>query len=80
MNRDLRRAGLLPDVAESQVREVRILTVAALFLISIPLAFVTQWAYLAWIAAAPATRLTVQLYERRSQPDDAPAPPAVAPD
>lgn len=80
MNRDLRRAGLLPDVAESQVREVRILTVAALFLISIPLAFVTQWAYLAWIAAAPATRLTVPLYERKSQPDDAPAPPAVAPD
>jgi len=37
-------------------------------------------ARLAWIAAAPATRLTVQLYERKSQPDDAPAPPAVAPD
>jgi len=41
-----------------------LLTVAAMFAISIPVAFVTQWAFAVWVASAPAARLVLRLRQR----------------
>jgi uncharacterized membrane protein len=43
------------------------LTFAAMFAISIPVAFATQWAFAIWVAAAPAARLVRRL-RQRAQP------------
>jgi uncharacterized membrane protein len=73
MTRLLRQRGLLrmepPDVHQV---DVRLLTLAALFLVSIPVAFVTPLAYLLWIAGPLTGRLIGLMPGRRGQRRDAP--------
>jgi uncharacterized membrane protein len=57
MIRQMGRLRLLPAETRSEpTGDSRVITVAALFLVSIPLSFVTHWAYLCWIAAPAAIR------------------------
>jgi uncharacterized membrane protein len=44
--------------------DATLLTVAAMFAISIPLAFVTHWAYAVWVASVPAARLVLRRRQR----------------
>jgi uncharacterized membrane protein len=68
----IRAAGLLrPDAPEprSTDDDVTALTFAAMFTISIPIAFTpgqetSQWAFAIWVAAAPAARLVRRLRQR----------------
>lgn len=43
--------------------DATMLTVAAMFAISIPVAFATRWAYVVWLASVPAARLVRRLRE-----------------
>jgi len=57
MNRHLRDGELLrPGSPGPSDDDASLLTIAALFVISIPVAFVTQWAFALWVASAPAAR------------------------
>jgi uncharacterized membrane protein len=59
MSRHLRDSSLLrPGVPTplSSTDEALVLTVAAMFAISVPIGFVTRWAYLCWVATAIVTR------------------------
>jgi len=67
---DLQRA----QVALARLRDddMGLLTVAAMFAISIPVAFVPrlgQWAFVFWIASAPAARAVRRYRDRDSDPD-----------
>jgi len=44
--------------------DATLLAVAAMFAISIPIAFVTQWAFAVWVATVPAARLISRLRQR----------------
>jgi uncharacterized membrane protein len=61
---DMPPAGLLDD-------DAGLLTVAAMFAISIPVAFVTQWAFALWIASAPAARALRRYRDRDSDAESA---------
>lgn len=55
MSRHIRASGLLTPgapVAMSESNDLVILAVAAMFAVSIPIAFVTEWAFACWVAAA----------------------------
>jgi uncharacterized membrane protein len=69
MSRHLRSAGLAgPDVRETAGSDDAIvLTAAAMFALSIPVAFVTEWAFAFWVAAALGIRWVrrVQRWTRR---------------
>jgi uncharacterized membrane protein len=72
MSRHIRASDLLrPDVppAGRLDDDAGLLTVAAMFAISIPVAFVTQWAFALWIASAPAVR-AVRRYRDRDLDND----------
>ena len=59
MSRHLRGGELLrPGAQPPSTRDddTWLLTVAAMFAISIPVAFVTQWAFVFWVASSPAAR------------------------
>jgi uncharacterized membrane protein len=58
MGRHLRGSELLRAGAPRGSRDddAALLTVAAMFAISIPVAFVTQWAFVFWVASVPAAR------------------------
>jgi uncharacterized membrane protein len=67
MSRHIRANELLRPGAPapgSMDDDATLLTVAAMFAISIPVAFATQWAYAVWVAAPPATRLMRRLRKR----------------
>jgi uncharacterized membrane protein len=51
---ELRRPGAPPPGLKDD--DASLLAIAALFAISIPVAFVTQWAFALWIASAPTAR------------------------
>lgn len=44
--------------------DATLLTVAAMFAISIPVGFVTHWAYAVWVASVPAARLVIRRRQR----------------
>jgi len=72
MSRHIRASDLLrAEVPAGGQRDddVGLLTVAAMFAISIPVAFVTQWAFVVWIASAPAARAVRRYRERDPDPD-----------
>jgi uncharacterized membrane protein len=59
MSRHLRGSKLLrPGAAQPSPRDddASLLAIAAMFAISIPVAFVTQWAFVFWVASSPAAR------------------------
>ena len=57
MARHIRSSDLLRPGAPAAARDdVVLLTVAALFALSIPVAFATQWAFALWVASVPAAR------------------------
>jgi uncharacterized membrane protein len=59
---DLLRAGAPgPGPRED---DATLLTVAAMFAISIPLAFATHWAYAVWVASVPAARMVLRRRQR----------------
>ena len=62
MARLMRRLRAEPEVAGS---DMRLLTFVAFFAVSIPLSFVTHWAYLCWLAASVAARVEEQWRKRR---------------
>lgn len=65
MGRYLRRHRLMrQEPADFAARDARLLTFAAMFLISIPIAFVTGWAFLCWVAAPLVSRGVRQLQHR----------------
>jgi uncharacterized membrane protein len=67
MSRHIRRHDLLRPhgpTASSQGDETTLITVAAMFAISIPVAFVTQWAFAFWVASSPAAKIVRRLRER----------------
>lgn len=73
MSRHIRTSDLLrPAVPPAGRRDddAGLLTVAAMFAISIPVAFVTQWAFALWIASAPAAR-ALRRYRNRDRDSDA---------
>jgi uncharacterized membrane protein len=73
MSRHIRTSELLrPEVppAGRLDDDAGLLTVAAMFAISIPVAFVTQWAFALWIASAPAAR-ALRRYRDRDRDGDA---------
>jgi uncharacterized membrane protein len=73
MSRHIRASDLLrPEVPPAGRRDddAGLLTVAAMFAISIPVAFVTQWAFALWIASAPAAR-ALRKYRDRDLDSDA---------
>ena len=73
MSRHIRTSELLrPNVtpAGRLDDDAGLLTVAAMFAISIPVAFVTQWAFALWIASAPAAR-ALRRYRDRDRDGDA---------
>jgi uncharacterized membrane protein len=75
MRRHIRASDLLRSEAPPAGRrddDVGLLTVAAMFAISIPVAFVPglgQWAFVFWIASAPAARAVRRYRERGPDPD-----------
>jgi uncharacterized membrane protein len=72
MSRHIRASDLLrPEVppAGRLDDDAGLLTVAAMFAISIPVAFVTQWAFALWIASAPAAR-ALRRYRDRALDND----------
>jgi uncharacterized membrane protein len=65
--RSLRRSGLLrSDTPHESIADTRdwVITVIAVFLISIPVAFVTQWASLSWVLL-PLVKLVVRSVRHR---------------
>jgi uncharacterized membrane protein len=67
MSRHVRANALLrPGAPGSGTRydDATLLTVATMFAISIPVAFVTQWAFAVWVATVPAARLISRLRQR----------------
>ncbi len=67
MSRHIRANELLRPGAPgpgTRYEDATLLTVAAMFAISIPVAFVTQWAFAVWVASAPAARLVLRLRQR----------------
>jgi uncharacterized membrane protein len=67
MSRHLRGSKLLrPGAAQPSPRDddASLLAIAAMFAISIPVAFVTQWAFVFWVASSPAAR-AVRRYRGR---------------
>jgi len=70
---DLQRAEVPPGGRRDD-DDVGLLTVAAMFAISIPVAFLTQWAFVFWIASAPAARAVRRYRERDPDPDSEGAP------
>ncbi len=67
MSRHIRANDLLRPGAPGPVPtdyDATLLTGAAMFAISIPVAFVSQWAFAIWVASAPASRLVRRLRRR----------------
>jgi uncharacterized membrane protein len=67
MSRHIRVGDLLrPGAPESGPADddLTALIFAAMFAVSIPIAFKTEWAFVIWVAAAPVARLVSQLRER----------------
>jgi uncharacterized membrane protein len=64
MQREIHRHGLRGDVPASRDGYLRTVAFMASFLISIPVAFLTRWAYLCW-AAIPLFTALFRLVERR---------------
>jgi uncharacterized membrane protein len=67
MSRHIRASDLLRPRASGPAPrsdDAILLTGAAMFAISIPVAFVTPWAYAIWVASAPAARLVRRLRQR----------------
>ena len=79
MSRHIRASDLLRSGVPSVERDddAGLLTVAAMFAISIPVAFKSQWAFALWIASAPAAR-AVRRYRERDR-DPVLADPAATP-
>jgi uncharacterized membrane protein len=66
MSRLLRQRGLLRlEPPDAHQIEVRLLTVAGMFALSIPVAFVTPWAFAIWIAGPVAGRIMRLVQSRR---------------
>jgi len=73
MSRHLRGSALLRPGAPApspKDDDSSLLTVAAMFVISIPFAFVTQWAFVFWVASSPAAK-AVRRYRERDFESDA---------
>jgi uncharacterized membrane protein len=70
MSRHIRASDLLrPDVPSFDWDDdAGLLTVAAMFAISIPVAFKSQWAFALWIASAPAARAVRRYRDRDPGP------------
>jgi uncharacterized membrane protein len=68
MSRHIRSGELLRPGAPAATRDgdVVLLAVAGLFALSIPVAFVTQWAYALWIASVPVARVLGRRLDRAS--------------
>jgi|SRR5580704_9876904 uncharacterized membrane protein len=67
MSRHIRGHDLLRPNApppSSQDDDTTLIAVAAMFAISIPVAFVTQWAFAFWVASSPAAKIVRRLRER----------------
>jgi hypothetical protein len=58
----MRRLRAEPDPLDN---DLRVLTFVALFAVSIPLSFVTTWAYLCWLAAPFISKAEDRLFSRR---------------
>jgi uncharacterized membrane protein len=57
------------DPAVAADLDLRTLTFAAMFALSIPLAFVTHWAYLCWLAAPLVNRAVLRLHHALARSD-----------
>jgi uncharacterized membrane protein len=74
MSRHLRDGELLRPGSASpgpSDDDASLLTIAAMFAISIPVAFVTQWAFALWVASAPAARALRRYRDRNSDAESA---------
>jgi len=73
MSRHIRTSDLLRPQVRPTGRpddDAGLLTVATMFAISIPVAFMTQWAFALWVASAPAAR-ALRRYRDRDHDSDA---------
>ncbi|HXB49660.1 MAG TPA: TMEM175 family protein [Streptosporangiaceae bacterium] len=72
MSRHLRGSKLLrPGAPQPSPRDddASLLAIAAMFAISIPVAFVTQWAFVFWVASSPAARAVRRYRDRHADSD-----------
>jgi uncharacterized membrane protein len=74
MSRHISAKGLLRPEApppSTQYDDVSMLTVAAMFALSIPVAFVTQWAFAFWVASSPVAKAVGRRHRARESDSDA---------
>ncbi len=73
ISRHIRSGGLLRPGAPSPTAsgDAALLTIAALFAVSIPVAFVTPWAFALWVASAPVARAVRRRATRAEQGESA---------
>ncbi len=69
-----RLRAIVPSAREQRMSYFRLAVLAGGFLVSIPIAFVTHWAYVCWIVAPFGARALSRWLDRRRPPASAPDP------